>query len=494
MIGHYVTRDRHYWGGFGAFAARGIVASSAAVDLFASAALHVFVGDDAVYTTGTADDIKQVQTLPNPGSLGGTMTQGTAGNRPFAVQFAEGRALYFPGGGERIESSLSASAFIPIHDGTSDVIIGQTIHVDEDALPDFTQLWGTRGGGVNIGVEVSVLDTGAVDVLFGGDSGNEGFASSSGVISARTRHRVIYRKIGTSITLHVDGTQVASQTIADPSTSNPQHTLLVGARSAGGRPFKGWMGDVVMFTGANIPTVETLDAELEARHSLEATAAELVTLYAGDGLVHAFTPAGILTGPVRWDDSVGDGLLEVTGGMPTTTTLDGMTAIDLDVATMADDAIGVLASGTSTPVTVLSWMSVPSFNEFSTNTLWRFLGGAEPGFHAMNVDGDGDVVALRQDDFSGSEQTVIKAQDADDRFYALSYRDANDAFNAGQVDGTRVATPLNILFPVTTAEFRIGAPAGTGNRSIHAYQLLFDRALNVGEIVQWRAALQAEAS
>lgn len=251
---------------------------------------------EVVYESGTEGDIKRVQTVPNHGSAGGTMTQGTASNRPFAVDFMAGRVMYFPGGGERLASSLAASAWTWLHNGTGKGKIGFAFRL-ESFTGTFNRICGTRDTtAANIGFAAMVRNDGRIRVDITNGSDVSTIQSTTGLVEVGETYRVAIEIDEDDVTISLNGTQVATGTITSPSSSNPQSTLTLGSRPDGAEPFHGFLSELyVSQDDGSGPMLsnEEIDALLQ-RHSFDDTIDEAIAMHVAAGdLEAAFTPESI---------------------------------------------------------------------------------------------------------------------------------------------------------------------------------------------------------
>lgn len=446
---------------------------------------------EVVYESGTEDDIKRVQTVPNHGAAGGTMTQGTASNRPFAVDFMAGRVLYFPGGGERLASSLAASTWAWLHNGTGKGKIGFAFRL-ESFTGTFNRICGTRDStAANIGFAAMVRNDGRIRVDITNGSDVSTIQSTTGLVEVGETYRVAIEIDEDDVTIFLDGTQVATGTITSPSSSNPQSTLTLGSRPDGAEPFHGFLSELyVSQDDGSGPMLsnEEIDALLQ-RHSFDDTIDEAIAMHVAAGdLAAAYTPESIqlVEGSLTRQDVSGNGnhqtsVTDGTGSV-TVSALDGLTAVLIDG--------GDSFAGMDGPISISASFTAVQYAQLTSGILWNLYEGSAPfGYHEWRA-ASGDHVITRYDGTATDASTAIAAVDTQ-RFFAHVFGGANDPFNLMQVDDTANSPALN-TDPITFAGYEVSA--GSGDQMLIAYDLVFDRRLNPGELAKLRLALLKAAA
>lgn len=434
---------------------------------------------DTTYESGST---RRIQTIQNSGNLGGTRTQSTAADRPWAVRFPSGLVDYFPGGSVSVVSSLSPVAFTTLHGDGLEASLFFRFRIDD--LSSNQRIVRTMtASNSNIGIIIQVQTDGRVRVFVGNGSGTA-YAidtfSGPGHVQEGVDYTIAFIKTPSSMALYLEdmATPLLSGALSSLSSDAPSETLTMG--QAGNR-IHGWVSELVMLEiDANQAQRETVAARL-ARHNFGASVADLISGYASDGLAHAYTPSSLqVSGSdvTAWNDVVGSQPLAVLDGNPVS--LDGLAAVELGAFSglSNDTGVAAIASGTDKAFAVVDygqWVA-------GAYTLWQFGGN---GAHWWGIGGSNHRVG-REDDgaLNFDESNAIGATTAQ-RFFAHSFHSA-DGPNLFQVDGASEAAPLDIN-PVTTTEFGTTS-AGPGATIRLAYRLLFDRALNVGELTQLREA------
>lgn len=218
-------------------------------------------GDDPGASINTTPDPDQYASIPDYGGVGRTLSQATSGNQPqVSTLWAPGSAPLFSGGRRFVHSS-SAAGWGTLHIGSSNYVLGMVFHC-VGALT-FRQIFSTYNGGAsNSGMRWTVYTNGSIEAQYGNGSANSSITSTAGAVVQDTTYVTTIVKTGAGVSLRLAGSQVASGTIASPSSSAPQNTLIVGADSNGNSPHIGAIPEIVMFSGSNLPAVETIESYL----------------------------------------------------------------------------------------------------------------------------------------------------------------------------------------------------------------------------------------
>src|SRR5690606_18128227 len=175
----------------------------------------------AINTTPTPH---QYAAIPDRGSLGGSFVQATSANQPqVSTVWTPGPAPLFSGGRRFVHSSPAAGWDV-MHIGSSDYVLGMVFRC-VGAL-SFRQLVSTYNGSAsNSGMRWTVYANGRIEAQYGNGSANSSIASTAGAVAQDTTYVTTIVKTGDGVSLRLAGSQVASGTIASPSSSAPQNTL-----------------------------------------------------------------------------------------------------------------------------------------------------------------------------------------------------------------------------------------------------------------------------
>src|SRR5690606_22224290 len=111
------------------------------------------------------------------------------------------------------------------------------------------------------GMALEILSTGLIRIAHNNGGAPQLIASSTGPVVVGTVYVWTIEKSGTSIALRLNGSQVASDTIADPLTQN-HGAITFGAASNGAGDFLGFQWGFLVFSGANMPATENLETYL----------------------------------------------------------------------------------------------------------------------------------------------------------------------------------------------------------------------------------------
>lgn len=132
---------------------------------------------------------------------------------------------------------------------------------------------GTRAFSSNRGIDLGFDDTSGASknnsafAIVGGEWGNvsANMSSANGALTANSDHIIEYVKTGTSVSLHVDGVQVASATLAWPHWGDSAVPFCIGASDTQ-CPMVGRIYGLVACSGAlDAPTRAAILADMSAR-------------------------------------------------------------------------------------------------------------------------------------------------------------------------------------------------------------------------------------
>lgn len=441
---------------------------------------------DTTYEAGSA---RRIQTIQNSGSLGGTRTQSTAADRPWAVRFPSGLVDYFPGGSVSVVSSLDPVAFAPLHGDGLEASLFFRFRIDD--LSSNQRIVRTMtADNSNIGIIIQVQTDGSVRVFVGNGSGTAyaiDTVSGPGQVQEGVDYTIAYIKTPTSMALYLEDmvTPLLSGALSSQSSDAPSETLTMGQAD---NRIHGWVSEVVMLgIDANQAQREIVAARL-ARHNFGSSISELIAGYAEDGLAHAYTPESLQVagGDVTaWNDVVGSAHMSVTSGSPSLSDVDGLDAVRFTgIAQIQASAPGAVFTGTNTPFSVLQHGSLASG---SSGRMWAALEGSQLR-HAWVASS-----SHRIQRFDGVNNNLTSGTpfSSEHRTFAHVFHAAGDSRNERRVDGSSSTTPLTDVPTITANQFAI--QAGSSDFRL-THTLLFNRALNIGELTQLREALLSEAT
>lgn len=315
---------------------------------------------DVSYETGTSPDIRRVDSITNRGALGGTLAQGTSANKPVNASFPEGRAAFFDGSNDRLVSSLAATNFKFLHDGTGATVF--TVYRTPDISSAAQALVATETVlASDIGVVLRTRTDGGMRLSISDGTSLDNFNTAAGVAQSNATHVTCLRHSATEtdvIDIRLDGTQVANATsypTITPSSADPSNTLVVGSRSDNGDPFSGYLPEVIIYdrylTDAECAQVEAY----LARWTMAVTYAELQTaavadLYELDAFLHSTGSA--------WVDALGNHTVTevATPTHGTSASFNGKNVMTLNGSTQYAhfDTLASQFDGNDTPITLLS--------------------------------------------------------------------------------------------------------------------------------------------
>lgn len=215
-------------------------------------------GDDPGASINTTPAPHQYAAIPDRGALGGQYAQATSANQPQAsTLWTPGPAPLFDGG-RRLVHSASAAAFAALSNGATNVRGGIVFRAN-GALTTAFYLNTFNTGAANTGFTLHGGSNGTARLTVGNGSGTLALEMSAVGLSADTTHIITWDKAGANVALRVDKAQIASGAIASPSSGSPQHTIVVGASNSGSVPAAGWIPEVVIFAGSNLPGLDVIE-------------------------------------------------------------------------------------------------------------------------------------------------------------------------------------------------------------------------------------------
>lgn len=440
-----------------------------------------FDRSDATLESGTSSDVRRLQTVQNPGSLGGTLTQATAASRPYLTTFGAGNACYFAAA--NLLSSLAASSFTPRHDGTSSVTDFYLVRV-YDLTNGFVLTRTYNSAAANVGTYWWINPSGQVSCFFGNGSANTTISTAAGTITTHTTYLIAVRKSGADVEIYVNDMATPAQTgtIASPSSSTPQATLQLAQNSS---TMLGFISEAVGFGAALSQSEREAVAARMARHSLEATPQELF----GTDLWALHIPASITVSGgsvLGWDDTSGNGRhLGTTTGTATPDTIGTQTAVLLDGAILSNGAgYSDFASGTDKAFSVFQWVEYVA----RADAIWAFRlqNSGGDAKHTLFVSTANNWAVWRYNDANslGTSSGFLAASSAQ-RFLGTTFRAASSTFNFTQVDSTINVQSDSVGNPTTFNTFQIGRNT-SGDSMKHSWLVTVNRATNRGEAAAMR--------
>lgn len=214
---------------------------------------------------GTEDSTRRIQSVSDPGSVGGAYVQGNAARRPELIPFTSGPAISFGRDGSVVTllgSTAQASAFDALIDPASHTIVAAVVRLR--SLPNnFQRLVTTRSLGRGFTIEVN--STGRLRATWNDTESSVGAqdVDANGALTVGATHIIVVEREATDATVRVDGSTVATGTIAlSPTTS--QYPMTVGARpdAATTTHVDGFVSCAMAFAGANLPDIGELETYL----------------------------------------------------------------------------------------------------------------------------------------------------------------------------------------------------------------------------------------
>lgn len=220
---------------------------------------------------GTEDSTQRIQSVSDPGSVGGVYAQGNSLRSPEVALFRSGRAIRFGRDGSVLTllmSTAQASAFDALIDPASHTIVAAVVRLR--SFPnDFQRIVTTRALGRGFTIEAN--STGRLRAAWNDTSSSAGAqdVDAAGALTAGATHVIVVEREATAATVRVDGSTVATGTITlSPTTS--QYSMTVGARpdAATTTHVDGFVSCAMAFAGANLPDIGDLETYL-ARFALD---------------------------------------------------------------------------------------------------------------------------------------------------------------------------------------------------------------------------------
>lgn len=220
---------------------------------------------------GTEDSTRRIQSVSDPGSVGGAYVQGNAARRPELIPFTSGPAISFGRDGSVVtllQSSAPASAFDALIAPTSHTIVAAVVRLR--SFPNgFQRIVNTRG--LDRGFMIEANSTGRLRATWNDSLGTATShdVDAAGALTTGATHVIVVERESADATVRVDGSTVATGTITlSPATS--QYPLTVGARpdSATTTHVDGLIACAMVFAGSILPDIGELEAYL-ARFTMD---------------------------------------------------------------------------------------------------------------------------------------------------------------------------------------------------------------------------------
>src|SRR5690606_8646015 len=236
---------------------------------------------------GTEDSTRRIQSVSDPGSVGGAYVQGNSLRRPEVALFRSGRAIRFGRDGSVVTllgSTAPASAFDALIDPASHTIVAAVVRLR--SFPNnFQRIVTTRALGRGFTIEAN--STGRLRAAWNDTESSVGAqdVDAAGALTAGATHVIVVEREATAATVRVDGSTVATGTITlSPTTS--QHPMTVGARpdAATTTHVDGFVSCAMAFAGANLPDIGDLET-YRARFPLDDPLDDWVLVDADDDYV-----------------------------------------------------------------------------------------------------------------------------------------------------------------------------------------------------------------
>jgi len=220
--------------------------------------------------TGTADfwgptatNLSRTRWNPRAGSLGGYLSQATAGSQPWWAT----DGVYFAAG-DSIVSSLAASAWIPLHykagngaNDAPDLVVASVFTVA--TAGDNVLFWtGTPGASAYMAA------TGVMTfkIAAGGDVASVNSPASTIVAGAKVL--ITCTSNASGVTIRKNGVEVATGAYSGAcSSSDPNTTLWVG-NATGSNGLQGKIHEQVIAFQSDAASIARIEADLMARHGL----------------------------------------------------------------------------------------------------------------------------------------------------------------------------------------------------------------------------------
>lgn len=444
-----------------------------AIPPFIESLLFQFAADDPAteIEAGTEDDLRRIASVPNQGSLGGTMDQATSADRPEATTFRHGRVAFFQQS-QSLASSLAASTWSVLHDGTSELTLALRLRLltggGTPVILDTVGLIGSTG----ITLLFDGVDTLSLFVMDG--VGSQQFDAT---VTIGATHDLVIVKSGADFEVYLDdmATAADSGTIASPSSDPPDQTLTLGQSPSADSP-DAWLCEVLLYDFAATESQRDDIAEHLGRHNLDPTLAQYIEYMRDDGLAHLFTPDTIAS--LAWSDWITGDAMSFTGSA-LVDTLDGVAAIVLNFGEGHFDGAAAVANGAGA-FSILAYARVPTP---LTPPMWAFSHSTGSDTHQLDVSGWPNMVVTRNAETSAAVNGVDT-----DRFYTHVFRGASDAANLFRIEDDETSPALNVP-SLSVDQFTIAS--GDGDLSF-AFLAIHSRALNEGDLRVLRQVIENE--
>lgn len=237
--------------------------------------------------------------LHDAGTLGGTWDAATNA-QPVAVATSEANAPVFRGT-RRCNSSLSASSWSFLHNGTDDATITCRFYLYE-VTANARLMASENIGAANIGF-IALINGSSIRCSFGNGSAQT-FVDSAVTLTANTWHTLQVTKNGASVAVSVDGETLVTGTIPTPSASAPAFSMVLG-NVTGTTPLNGLLAECIIHdTELDASGLSQMRSYMSSKWS--ATPDDSVHAY-GDVCVYLNADTGITTetGVSAWRDLSG---------------------------------------------------------------------------------------------------------------------------------------------------------------------------------------------
>jgi hypothetical protein len=186
-----------------------------------------------------------LSTIPNRGTLGGNIAQGTAGNQPSASTLNARRAGLFDGVDDYYASSLAAAQYKALHDGSVDNTVAFVCNCGAGAAQI---CWATASAAAMVGLYIdyvgSVGNKNFRFQLYNGSGTIQRLANSpANMLANNTTAVVVMRFTTADYEARVNGVVKASgysSISGAPSAANPTQNLSCGFGLGGYLPEAGW--------------------------------------------------------------------------------------------------------------------------------------------------------------------------------------------------------------------------------------------------------------
>lgn len=436
----------------------------------------------SIYESGTVDDIRRVEAVPNIGSLGGDTVQATSASRPTGTTFPEGRAAYFSGS-QKMASDAPAATWNRLHDAAGVATIVMRFRA-LDAVGNHGLL-NTSGAVVtNPGIDIR-YNGGFLDVVIGKGGG----ASQSMVANpaGEDTYTFVIVKNGLNVDLYFTDmiTPDFQITLTAPSASDATAALTLGGPTGTGSD--AWIPEVLIYDFAATQAQREAAVAYLDRWVLEPTQAEYIALMVEDGLAHFFDADNVNPfGADAWTDTItGNDMLLDGAGSRSLTTLDGAPALST-TAPFAFHEASAIADGTNKGFTIYAYAQTPG-GPSGGGSLWQFDSSVGADYHGM-VELASSMRIERNANGSLVTSGTIGLSTSG-RHYAHVFRAGADTANLFRRDDLASGSVSLNANPLSVDEWRL-IPGATAN--VYAFLALFDRALGDGDVRALQKMIERE--